>query len=83
MEAVPTKTLLDEILDFLVSEPGLEQMAEFKPSDAMDARMQYLMTQNSKGTLSDAEQNELSEHIRLGHFVNMLKVRAKKKLAGK
>lgn len=71
-----------ELLDFMVSSPSPEAIIAFKPSPQMEARLDELMRKNKQDALSDDEQHELEAFLQLNHFVNMLKIRARKKLAG-
>lgn len=73
--------MFSEILDFLVNSPTPEDILAFKPSAGLEEQLSSLMTKNKQDTLSDDEQNELESFLQLNHFVNMLKIRARKKLA--
>ncbi len=70
-----------EILDFMVSAPSPEEIIAFKPSSQMESHLAELMMKNKHDTLSDDERHELDAFLQLNHFVNMLKIRARKKLA--
>jgi hypothetical protein len=70
-----------EILDFMVSSPSPEAIIAFKPSAQMEIRMTQLMSHNKQDILSDEDRDELEALLQLNHFVNMLKIRARKKLA--
>lgn len=70
-----------EILDFMVSAPSPEAIITFKPSQQLEARLAELMMKNKQDTLSDDERQELEAFLQLNHFVTMLKIRARKKLA--
>jgi len=70
-----------EILDFIVSMPSLEAIIAFKPSQEMEERLSNLMAKNKQDKLTDEERHELEALLQLNHFVNMLKIRARKKLA--
>ncbi len=74
--------LFDEVLDFLASTPAPEQIIAFEPSEALQERVRYLLDANRNGVLSAEENGELDEFARLNHFMSMLKIRARKKLAG-
>jgi hypothetical protein len=83
MVATQANTLLfDEVLDFLASAPTPEQIVAFHPSEALQARARYLLDANRDGTLTADERTELDDFSRLNHFVSMLKIRARKRLAG-
>ncbi|MCQ3930787.1 MAG: hypothetical protein DPW16_10045 [Chloroflexi bacterium] len=81
MEIARPNTLFDEIVEFLTSEPSNEQLLAFQPSEALKQRSLYLLEQNRNGSLTDVEQLELDEFRRMNHLVNMLKIRARQKLA--
>ncbi|MBZ0316306.1 MAG: hypothetical protein K8L91_07805 [Anaerolineae bacterium] len=81
MEIAPPNTLFDEIVEFLTSEPSNERLIAFQPSETLKQRSLYLLEQNRNGNLTDAEQMELDEFRRMNHLVNMLKIRARQKLA--
>jgi hypothetical protein len=73
--------LFDEIMDFLTSSPTPEQIIAFRPSAALDQRLQDLLELNSRDSLNVNERAELEEFLRVNQFMNMLKIRARKKLA--
>lgn len=83
MVATSVNPLFDEILDFLASTPTPEQIIAFKPSEALDQHLHYLLDQNSHDRITTEERNELDEFLRLDHFMTMLKIRARLKIAGK
>ena len=70
-----------EIFDFMVSAPSPEEIIGFKPSPQMEARLAELMRKNKQETITLDERQELEAFLQLNHFVNMLKIRARKKLA--
>lgn len=70
-----------EILDFMVSSPSPQAIIAFKPSPQMEARLTELLHKNKQAALSEDERQELEAFLQLNHFVNMLKIRARKKLA--
>ncbi len=82
MATLETSTVLDEVLDFVVSTPTLEQIIEFRPSDELQGRLRDLLDRNRSDMLSTEEQAELDEFSRINHFMSMLKIRARKKSVG-
>lgn len=72
---------VSEVLDFMVSSPSPQDIIAFKPSPQMEARLAELMAKNKADTLSDDERRELEAFLQLNHLVNMLKIRARRKLA--
>ncbi len=82
MVATQANTLLfDEVLDFLASSPTPEQIIAFQPSEALQERVRYLLDANRDSELTANERDELDEFSRLNHFMSMLKIRARRRLA--
>lgn len=81
MALASAPTLFDEILDFLASTPTPEAIIAFHPSSALQARASELLEKNRSGSLSSEERAELDEFERMNHFMSMLKIRARQKLA--
>jgi hypothetical protein len=82
MATVPSAVLFEDILDFLASTPTPEQIIAFEPSEALKQRLADLLEQNRHDALSEDQRAELDEFLRMNHFMNMLKLRARQKLAG-
>jgi hypothetical protein len=71
-----------EIIEFLASTPTPETIIAFRPSDRLERRLSYLLERNRQEALTAEERRELDECLRLNHFMNRLKIRARQKLAG-
>lgn len=61
------------VLDFLTSQPTPEQIAEFRPTPEMQARLRFLIEKEHSGDLSQQEQQELSEYEQIEHLIVMFK----------
>lgn len=83
MNLAPSKILLDELFGFLASAPSLEQIAAFRFSDELDARIHDLLDKNGRGQITPEESEELENFLRYNHFMKMFKAWARLKLAGK
>jgi len=83
MAETQSRIPIDEILDFLVSQPTPQQIIALKASQNAQARLRYLLDGNRNEILNDAERAELDTYIQLDNFVSMLKIRAHDKLAKK
>ena len=70
----------DEVVDFLTSEPTPEQIIAFRPSPAVQERINHLLEANRNGTLTSDEQSELDEFEEIEHLMRRLKIRAQGKL---
>jgi hypothetical protein len=75
----PKVSITDEVLDFLASTPTLQEIIDFRPSEALQEYVRYLLDQNRNDHLTSEEQSELEEISRIDHFMTMLKIRARKK----
>ena len=76
--AVPTPTIaLDEIIDFLASAPSAEEIIAYQPPEHLQARLHDLMQKNRTDTLTDAEDAELDEFLKMNRFMSRLQAKAK------
>lgn len=64
------------VLDFLTSQPTPEQIAAFRPTEDMQARLSYLIEKERNDGLSPEEQQELSEYEQIEHLIIMFKAGA-------
>jgi len=61
------------VLDFITSQPTPEQIAAFRPTDEMQARLRYLVEKDHNNSLSQDEQLELCEYEQIEHLIVMFK----------
>ena len=80
MDATRAATIMDEVLDFLVSTPTPQQIIDFHASEEIQLHVRDLLDRNREGTLSDREKAEMDEIGQIDHFIARLKVRAHKAL---
>lgn len=80
MAFAPTDTLFDDILDFLASTPSPAQIIEYTPPETLQQRLSELLAKNRANQLSEAEQVELDEFLRMNRFMSRLKIKARQKL---
>lgn len=64
------------ILEFMVSQPSPDEVLQFGPTDAMQARASALLEKNRNGELNTVGSSELDEYMRINHLITMLKARA-------
>jgi hypothetical protein len=64
------------VLEFLMSNPSPQEIVNFKPTLAMQARISELLEKNRAGHLSAEESSELDVYERLNRFVRKFKIRA-------
>jgi hypothetical protein len=77
----PTDTLFDSVLDFLASTPTPEQIIAFQPPEALQKRLSDLLELNRSHRLTETEQTELDEFLRMNRFMSRLKLKAREKLS--
>jgi hypothetical protein len=73
--------LMDEITDFLTSNPTPEEIIAFKPSEDLERRALDLLTRNRENSLTPEEHGEMQEFMQMEHFMTLLKAKARLKLA--
>lgn len=81
MDVVPPNTLLDEVLDFVLSRPTLEEMIAYNIPSEIDAYLHVLLDKNSRDELTLDERAALDEFLRIGHLLRMLKAKARLRLS--
>lgn len=80
MSFAPTDILFDEILDFLASTPTPERIIAYKPPESLQQRLSDLLAKNRTVKLTEEEQVELNEFLRMNRFMSRLKFKARQKL---
>lgn len=81
MTFAPPDTLFDDILEFLASTPTPERIVAYQPPDALQQRLSDLLARNRSNQLSETEQVELDEFLRMNRFMSRLKLKARQKLS--
>ncbi len=80
MAFATAETLFDEILDFLASSPTAEQLIAYVPPAALQQRLSELLDKNRSSNLTETEQIELDEFLRMNRLMSRLKLKARKRL---
>lgn len=80
MGIVPPVLLLDEITDFLASNPTPQDIIAFKPSETLEQRALDLLQRNRENRLTPEEKTEMEAFIQMDHFMTMLKAKSRLKL---
>lgn len=73
---------VDEVIDFLLSQPTREQVIALRPSPESQARLRYLLDGSRNATLNDHERAELETLIQLDNLVACMKLRARMRPPG-
>lgn len=77
------QSIYSELADFLVSQPTLEALADYKVPTEIQQYIDELIEKNNKGVLSTDERLELERILTLSHIMTLAKTKARLKLAGK
>ena len=70
------QTPSQEVLSFLIAQPTLQDILNFKVSEVAQARLTTLLDRNRNGGLSEDESFELDSYEQLDQLMQMLKIRA-------
>jgi hypothetical protein len=70
-----------EVLDFLMTSPGPQEIVAFKISPATQTRLGELLEKNREEELTDLEQAELDAFEQIEHVMVLLKARARRLLS--
>ena len=81
MTDAPVLSVSAVMSEFLGSAPTLDEIIAFKLPESLEQRALELLTKRREETLNEAEQVELDEFTRMGHFMNRVKLQARLKLA--
>ncbi|BCM91601.1 hypothetical protein IAD21_03476 [Abditibacteriota bacterium] len=72
--------IYDEFVDFLAREIPPQASIDFRPSPELEARLEELLSANSRGELSRDEQRELEQFRMLEHVLRLLKAKARQSI---
>ncbi len=84
-QAVPLPSLMTsetlpaayaEVIDFLIARPAPQEIANFKVSEAAQARLCELLEQNREAALTETQRAELDLYEQLDSLMMFLKARA-------
>jgi hypothetical protein len=70
--------IYQEIINFLAASPTLEQVVDFKISDAAQERLEDLLDKNREGELTEEERAELNQYFQYRHVMILLKASARR-----
>ncbi len=73
-------TAYEEILDFITTGPSLEAIVDFQLSEETMYRVAYLLKREDAGLATADEVEELREFTKSDHFMQQLKIRARRRL---
>jgi hypothetical protein len=80
MQSIPTRTVFDEITDFLATEPSPQEIIAYHLPDDLQQRADYLAERNGEDQLTPSEREELDEFLKVDRMFSLLKTKMKLKL---
>jgi len=80
MQNIPTRTVFDEITDFLATEPSPQEIIAYHLPDELQQRADYLAELNGEDQLVPREREELDEFMKVNRIFSLLKSKMKLKL---
>lgn len=72
--------VFDEVIDFISSAPPPEKILAFKPSSAMQRRLDALLEKKMESRLTEMEQAEIDQYMLVEHLMRLAKAKARKHL---
>lgn len=72
-----TTKAYEEVADFIAAGTTPQNVIEFRPSEAAQARVDELLAREKDGDLSPAEKSELDQYLQLEHLMRLAKARAR------
>lgn len=77
------QSISSEIADFWVSQPSLEAIAAYQIPPSIQQYLDHLLAKNAEASLTAEERLEVEKILAITDVMNLAKVKAKLKLAGK
>ncbi len=71
----------EEFVDFIAGGTTPQGVIDFRPSDAVKARVAELIRRQKATSLSSDETAELSQYLQMEHLMRLAKARARQRLA--
>jgi hypothetical protein len=68
-------TYLDEVLDFIASQPTRDQILNYRPSQQIQARARQLLAKQNSGPITPDEEEELDQFAQAEMFMQLLVAR--------
>jgi hypothetical protein len=75
-----TQPIYQEIINFLASNPTLQEIVDFKISTAAQGHLEELLDKNREEGLTPEENGEVEKYLQYSHVMTLLKARARRVL---
>jgi hypothetical protein len=80
MHTAPTRTVFDEITDFLASDPTPQEILDYHLPAELEARAMHLLSLRRADQLTPDEELEMVDFIRADDMMTLLKAKTLPKL---
>jgi hypothetical protein len=77
------QSIFSEIAEFIVSQPSLDEIANYHVPAHIQQRIDYLLDKNNENRLSSEERMEIEKLLAAVDIMDIAKLKAMLKLAGK
>lgn len=77
------QSIFSEVAEFLVSQPSLEALAEYRVSDDIQQYIDDLLEKNREDSLTPDERLELEKILAISHVMTLVKTKAHLRLTQK
>lgn len=77
------QSIFAEVADFLVSQPSLQDLADYQVSPAVQQLIDDLLDKNNTGGLAAEERLQLEKMLAVSQVMTLAKTKASLKLSGK
>ena len=67
----------EEVVDFIAAGTTPQNVIDFHPSEAAQARVEDLLERAKEGKLSPSEKSELDHYLQIEHLMRLAKARAR------
>ena len=77
MSTIEQPPIYDELVDLLAKSARADEVLSFHLSESRQGRLEYLLSKNRDGSLSEEESAELEAFEQFEHVVRLLKARVR------
>lgn len=76
------QSIFSELAEFIVSQPTLESIIDYRIPTELDQRVHDLLEKNREEGLTGEEREEMDKFLAISHLMTLAKAKARLKLTG-
>ena len=80
MQNAPTKSIFNEITDFLATNPTPQAIIDYRLPDYLQQRAHELLDKNGEDELDTHEHEEMMDFVRMDQMMSLLKIKMRIKM---